>query len=110
MAFNYAEILAVADSLIAEFGRGMSLRRKVGADTVTRACVGVEVDYSATERDGSNIQFTDRRFLIRAGDLAIGPDAEEDKLVLDGKELRVVTVKRIQPASLNLVWDLQVRL
>lgn len=108
--FDYASLRDVADSLIAQFGRGAALRRKVSSGTSTRACTVVEVDYNAVERDGSNIQFTDRRFLCAAGGLSIPPDSEEDKLVLDGAELRIVTAKRLQPASTNLVWDLQVRL
>ena len=108
--FNYQEILDIADELVAEFGRGAGLKRQINGGTATRACTVCEVEYRPSERDGSHIQFTDRRFLIAAGGLTPGPDAEEDKLVLDGKELRIVTVTRIQPASLNVLWDCQVRL
>lgn len=108
--FNYQEILDVADEIIKEFGRGAGLRRKINGGTVTRACTIVEVGYTPSERDGSSIQFTDRRFLCSPAGLSPDPDAEEDKLMLDGKELRIVTVTRTQPASLNVLWDMQVRL
>jgi hypothetical protein len=112
-AFNYEEIRDVADEIISDFGRAGALRRKAGTGTATRACVVVEVDYRPTERDGQIVQFTDRRFLCaagRGGALGQPPDSEEDKLVLDGKEMRIVTAKRIQPASTCVVYDLQVRL
>lgn len=109
MAFDYTEILLVADELITEFGRALALRRKVPSGTSTRACTGVEVEYRKNERDGQNIQWNDRRFLVKATGLALAPEAEEDQLVVDGVGLRVVTVTQLKPASLNLMWDLQVR-
>lgn len=107
--FDYNSLLNVASDLIAQFGRPASFKRVVSSGTSTRACTVVETAYSPTERDGSNIQFTDRRFLCDAKGLTIPPSAEDDKLFLDGELLRIVTVTRIQPANLNLVWDLQVR-
>lgn len=107
--FNYTEILAVADDLITEFGRGLGLRRKVNGGTATRACTGVEIEYNKNERDGQLIQQLDRRFLLKATGLAQPPEAEEDQLVVDGVFLRIVTVRKLQPATVNLYFDLQVR-
>jgi hypothetical protein len=107
--FDYLSLLDTASDLIAQFGRPASLRRKVTGGTATRACVVVEVDYTPTERNGSAIQFTDRRFLLDPKSTSQDPDAEEDYLLLDGEALRIVTAKRTQPADVNVLWDLQVR-
>lgn len=109
--FDYIGLRDTADQIIAQFGRGAGLKRKVNGGSATRACTVVEVDYTPQERDGALIQFTDRRFLLAAGGVTTTPpNAEEDKLVLDGKEMRIVTVKQIKPAETSVVYDLQVRL
>jgi hypothetical protein len=110
-AFNYEEIRDIADEIITEFGAGAGLKRKVSTGTSTRACTVVEVDYRPNERDGQLVQFTDRRFLCAAGGLvSLPPDSEEDKLVYEGVEMRIVTAKRIKPSTVSVVYDLQVRL
>jgi hypothetical protein len=103
--FDYPSLLNTASDIVGQFGRTAQLKRSSG----TRYCKVVEVGYSPQERDGSVIQYTDRRFLCDAKNLAPGPDAEEDYLLLDAEQLRIVTVTRVQPSDLNVLWDLQVR-
>ncbi len=108
--FDYGPLRDVATVLINQFGgqRPAALKRKVNGGTATRACTVVEVDYSPRDRDGVIILATDRRFLC-TDEVNPPPDAEEDKLVTDGEELRIVTAKRYKPATVNIMWDLQVR-
>jgi hypothetical protein len=109
--FDYEDLRNTADELIAEFGRGAGLRRKVDGGTSTRACTVVEVDYKDNERDGQIVRQKDRRFLCAAGGVvALPPDSEEDKLFIDGVELRIVNAEKIKPAETAVVYILQTRL
>lgn len=108
--FDYASLRDTADDLIGQFGQAAALKRNVSGGTATRACTVVESDYLPAERDGQLIQETDRRFLCAAGGLNPPPSSEEDKLIYEGKPMRIVTAKQIKPAETTVVYDLQVRL
>ena len=103
--FDYPSIAAIADDLIKQFGDPAILRR----DSGDRQCVAVEVDYAPQDRDGQIIRYTDRRFLLSPLDMPIPPDSEQDKLIWGTETLRIVTARRTQPASVNVLWDLQTR-
>lgn len=108
--FDYSSLRDTATELITQFGgqRPAALRRKISTGTSTRACTVVEADWTPRERDGVLIMQTDERYLC-TDDVNPPPDAEEDKLVVEGVEKRIVTVKRYKPATVNIMWDLQVR-
>lgn len=104
--FNYTNIVKVADKLIDQFGTTGQLKR----GTVLRPCTLVRVDYTAQERDGQLIQFNDTRFLVASGDIETPPSAEDDRLVVEGQEKRIMSSRPLRPATTTLLYDLQVRL
>lgn len=108
--FDYGSLRDIATDLITQFGgmRPAAMKRKINGGTATRACTVVEVDWSPRERDGVLILATDRRFLC-TDTVDPPPNEEEDKLISEGEELRIVSAKRYKPSTVNIMWDLQVR-
>lgn len=104
-SFDYSEILEVADELIDEFGITAQLSR----GGVLRYCTVVRIDYRPQDRDGDMIKQTDRRYLVAAGGLALPPDSEEDRLVVLGEDLRIVTVTPLMPANVPIFYEVQTR-
>jgi hypothetical protein len=116
----YAEMAAVADSLIAEFGQLGSIRRTVaptgpeydptaGSDVDYPATFAV-MDYAASEIDGTRVLATDKKALLAVGSLTISP-ALEDKLVeADGTVYRIVPpLKPLSPAGTVVMFEVQCR-
>lgn len=74
--------------------------------------------YEEREIDGSLIRWTDQKFMIPALGLAIVPDPEKDRVVIDDKRpefaasvgnYRIVTSKPFQPGGAVIYYDLQAR-
>jgi hypothetical protein len=110
--FNYAAQRLRADRMIARYGTTSAVLRRGSSD---RACTVVEIAFTPHERRAL-VNPTDRHVLISAEGLAIPPDKELDRLVMDDpvsgqpKELRIVEpVGRLSPAKTVVFWDLMVR-
>lgn len=107
--FDYGSLRDLATDLISQFGGAQAASLKRTTAPLSRPCTVVEVDYSPRDRDGVIILATDRRFLC-ADTADPPPSAEDDKLFVGGELLRIVTAKRYKPATVNIMWELQVRL
>lgn len=107
--FNYGPITKSAQRLIDRFGYDAVIRRKVGATTTDIPVVIVMSEYKPSEKDGALVLATDRKAILSARDLSITPDPETDKLVENGKVLRIVTVTPTAPAGAAIIYELQVR-
>lgn len=80
----------------------------VGPTTTTTFidCTGFADTYSAAEVVAGIVQSADKRVTILANSLATAPAPATDKLVLDGVERTIVSVR--QDAA-GATWELQVR-
>ncbi|MXN46060.1 hypothetical protein GR138_12750 [Shinella kummerowiae] len=95
--FNYAEMQAVADELIAEFGQQGTVTRTTtpdpieGGDGTTTAYPAklVPMAYSAREIDGTNILAGDVQIYISSVGLAIEPKPG-DHVTASGKTFRII--------------------
>jgi hypothetical protein len=90
--------------MITMFGRPAALR--VGTSDIK--VTAVVLDYSTREVDGALIERGDLRVLITAT-APIAPDAQNQRLVIDGKVFRIVNVRPLSPGGTVVYWDLQVR-
>lgn len=95
--FNYAEMQAVADELIAEFGQQGTVMRIAppdpieGGDPVPTPYTAklVPMAYSAREIDGTNILAGDMQIYISSVGLAVEPKPG-DLVTASGKTFRIV--------------------
>ncbi|WP_300440368.1 hypothetical protein [uncultured Mameliella sp.] len=116
-----AEVAAAIAEAGAETGSGSALAgtiiRTSGADESTYpptpgsdtsyACTVVLTNYSARDRDGTQITARDVKALI-------APDAETDprngdRLTVAGQTLHVVNVEAVKPGGVVLMWECQCR-
>lgn len=120
-AFDYAATAATARRLIARFGQTLQLRRLSGGtySPVTGATTGsvtttdtdvlaVAVNLDAAYRaevGNENVQADDRLFLVEA---AAAP-LLTDSLVIDSVPWSIVRINPIAPASVAVVYQVQVR-
>lgn len=125
MTFDYLTSRDDADSLLAEFGQAVRLRRLVASGTpfaptltatdypTIAAVVSLTRWYPPTI-EGTDILRTDRRGLIAAGPLAaLGVQVQKfDQLVLaDGVTLfKILDVKPVSPAGLVVIFDTWLRI
>ena len=113
MKFDYAPIKAVADSLIAEFGKTAVLvsTETTGPDfdpvvTETAADITlVELDYSLTNRNESLVQAGDKLFLVQAE----AAPSLDDKIRLDGVDYNMVQVQPLAPGPVTILFEVQGR-
>jgi len=116
----YAEMAAVADDLIAEFGQLGAIRRTgtptgpeydptPGATTDYPARFAV-LDYEASEIDGTRVLATDKKALLAVGSLTITV-ALDDKLVeADGTVYKIIPpLKPLSPAGTVVMYEIQCR-
>ncbi|MBN7804904.1 hypothetical protein JZX86_05935 [Agrobacterium rosae] len=114
--FDYAEMQAVAEELIAEFGMAGTIRRSVSSGPsydpvitdVDYACQLVVLDYEDSKVDGTLIRKTDKMIYISTAGLTITL-AESDKIIADGKEYAVEKLKPLSPAGLIVFYEVQGR-
>ena len=102
MPFNYAALKSTATKVITQFGASATLRR----DSGDRPCKAVEI--TETPNTGSLIENVERTFLISAA-LAEAPDKEQDTLVWNGAELRIMEVVPLAPASTVILFEVRTR-
>lgn len=119
--FDYEEMLAVANELIDEFGQdgtlsvpgtktGDAWNPTIGAPSSV-PCVCVEIDFNRNEIDGKQVLATDKRVFVKAGGLSADIVPGATQITYNGKVHQIVgPVKQINPAGLNLAWEMQVRI
>jgi len=103
---DYAALQSTATRMIATMGRSAVLRAI--DDGTETPCTALMSHFGARERDGRLISYDDRRALISV-EVAVAPDPEQHRLVLDGKSFRIVAVRTVNPATTMLYYDCQVR-
>lgn len=72
------------------------------AHTVT----AVVVDYSQREREGTSIVTGDRKALVSATGVTPTP---QDRFRWEGADMQIVDVRRLAPAGVAVLFELQVR-
>jgi hypothetical protein len=131
MALNYANFRALADRLIGENGRDLTIVRRdqanltdpakpwrgsTEADTITTVVKGVFIEYEKEDFDGSLVKRGDKRVLIAASDVedetsgTLSVKVEDYDHVLDGgTRWRILSAELIEPGNLRIMYDVQVR-
>ena len=133
MALDYVSFQLLAERLINENGRALILQREdqvnpvdvaepwraadpAGANIVSLSVFGVFVEYEKEDFDGSLLRRGDKRVLVSAKDtedVRVGVqniNIEDFDTLLDGTDLwKIITVETIEPGSLRIMYDIQVR-
>jgi hypothetical protein len=113
--FDYAEMQAVAEELIAEFGTTGAVRRQTntgrGYDptviTTDYPCKLVVLEYEDAKIDGTLIKRTDKLIYLSTEGLAITP-TEADK-ISSGDTFSIINIKPLSPAGLTVFYEIQAR-
>lgn len=120
---DYAELAAVAQELILEFGRPVSLRKVTTASapdpskpwvpgaeaTADAVCVGVFLDTERSFLSGEEIPEDQSIVLVDAKTLGAVVPIGKDRVV-DGADVwEVVTVLTLRPADVALLYELRVK-
>jgi hypothetical protein len=119
-AFDYIESRTDADELIEEFGRTIAIRRITNSGppwepTQTETdfpTFAVRLAFTLKQLQTRNVQATDQRWLVAAGPLAALGITEvhpTDKLVIDGVALEIAPLDPLQPATVPVLFDCQVK-
>ena len=128
---DYARFRSLAERLIEENGRTLSLvRRDQGnptdpakpwrgsteAATITVAVLGVVIDFEKEDFDGSLVRRGDKRILISdqsvidEGGGAANLQIEDYDHILDGTtRWKILDVNLIEPGDTRIMYDIQVR-
>lgn len=116
----YAEMTAVADSLIEEFGQLGAIRRSAaptgpgydptpGADVDHPARFAI-MDYASSQIDGTRVLATDKKALLAVGSLTITPALEDKVVEADGTVYRIIPpLKPLSPAGTVVMYEIQCR-
>lgn len=113
MSFDYSNLKATADRLIARFGKPATLISftSSGPDfdpviTETETAITlVETGYSLTNRNESLVQAGDKIWLVQA---AAAPSLS-DKIELDGTRYNMVDIQPVAPGATTLLFEVQAR-
>lgn len=131
MALNYTNFRTLADRLIGENGRDLTLVRRDQANatdpakpwrgsteaaTISTVVKGVFVEYEREDFDGSLVRRGDKRVLVAAKDVedetsgSLNVKIEDYDHILDvGVRWKIITAELIEPGSQRIMYDLQVR-
>lgn len=130
MAVDYANFRAIAERLITENGRALTVVRKdqgnpvdpgkpwrasTGAADITLVITGVFTDFEQDDFDGTVVRRGDKRVLAAASEVETVAGASFDELedfdyILDaGDRWDIVKVDVIQPGADRILYDIQVR-
>lgn len=119
MSFDYTEIAADADELLAEFGAPATLKRVTAGgydpatgDTTSASSaewisVGVKLDYEQKQVDGTLIRRGDQRILLSVVGM-VNPQTG-DTLTIGIDVFNVIESRPLQPALVPVLFDVQVR-
>lgn len=118
MSFNYAKSKATSRKLLSNFGQSMTLSQIVHGTydettgtatdtTVTTTDTGVILPYSdgVSTINGSLVLRGDQQILIQ---MAVVPKPT-DKISANGTVYTIINVSALEPAGINVLYDLQVR-
>jgi len=123
-AFDYAELAATAQELLAEFGLAVSLRRdlpggeydpEVGVTppgVLEAEGVGVLIGYEQAAVNGTSVLQGDQQVYLGAGQAdgtAMLQPEPQDVLAFGAAEWRVVQAEAIAPAGVPVLFIVQVR-
>jgi hypothetical protein len=129
--FNYARSINTADRLIKKFGQLGAIRRTIagggpsrnpGPATFEFYRVSLAVlEYDVREVDGTNILSTDKQVYVSVKGFSLVIEPSKDAVVLGGTWVaaqyqggQVMTiippVKQLNPAGINVFWELQARI
>lgn len=117
MAFDYKELGIIAADLLKEFGQLITIKRKTGEQydpatgsnqqaIETYTGYGCAFHYSNNEIDGMRILTGDMVVLLE--NMATTPVIGDSVLVND-MEMRLISIERVSPANIDVVYKLQVR-
>ena len=129
MALDYANFRLLAERLINENGRSMTLTRKdqdnptdptkpwrtsTEVAEISFPVVGVFIDYEKDEVDGTLILRGDKRVLVAAKDIddqsPTNTKVEDYNSITDGTVVyRIINAQVIEPGDTRILYDLQVR-
>ncbi len=131
MALNYTNFRSLADRLIGENGRSLTIVRRdqanatdpakpwrdsTEANTISTPVTGVFIEYEKEDFDGTLVRRGDKRVLIAVVDVedetAGGGNVkvEDYDHILDGTtRWKIITAETIEPGNLRIMYDLQVR-
>jgi hypothetical protein len=103
---DYAQLLGIATGHIASLGRAAVLSAIDGGSE--QPVTALMSNSGIQEREGELIGRDDALAIIAASP-GVLPNAEQHRLVLDGKAYRIVSVKPLRPAGTVLYFACQVR-
>jgi len=131
MALNYTNFRTLADRLIGENGRALTLVRRDQANftdpakpwrgsteaaTVSTIVTGVFLEFEKEDIDGTLIRRGDKQVLIAAKDVedettgTLSVKVEDFDHILDaGVRWKILKAELIEPGSQRIMYDLQVR-
>lgn len=116
----YSELAGTADELIKEFGAIGQLRYAPKGDYDPDAGAVVEptptlidvkavvFDYDDFLINGSLIQVGDKQVFVSAVGVSLDPDVTGE-FIWEGKTYKVIKVKPLAPATIDVLYELQVR-
>lgn len=116
MSYNYPNIRATAERLIARFGQAGTIVRVTNSGDAwsptqseeSHAVTLVDLDYSDVAVDGTLIKRTDRMVYVSTAGVTITPGIA-DKITIGGVAHEVVTVKPLSPGGVVVLWEIQAR-
>lgn len=119
--FDYhADALAVADELLDFFGQSATLTspgtasgddfNPTAGTPVTETCTIVEIDFNQNEIDNSLVLASDKKVLIKVGDLTATVVASARTLTYGGIIHRIIgSVRPLNPGGTLILYEAQVR-
>lgn len=105
----YLRSRALAIKNIKKYGLKVPLRRREFGEVTDRDCYVVRWEFDPRVVDGDLIMYTDHRYMM-SPDIDPPPDPETEKLVIDGRELRIIKAPPLKPADLVIFYDVQARI
>ena len=117
-AFDYDEMVDLADELVAEFGQTGAVRRTPQTGTgynptdgtpVNHTAVFAVIDYSSRDIDGTRVLATDKRVIMGVGALTITPATTDLLVEAGGGVYKIVNVSPINPAGTVVAYEIQAR-
>lgn len=118
MAFDYAGIATLADSILLEYGQSVTLTKitegeydpATGAASITETTQtgnGVLMDYGQSIIDGEMIQLGDKQLLLSS--VGITPPEIGDLVTIGSKKRTITQIKDYNPAGTSVMLDCNLR-
>lgn len=117
MAFDYKDLRIVAADMLKEFGQLITIKQKTdkqydpatGSNQQTMEAYtgyGCALNYKSNEIDGTRILTGDMVVLLE--NIATTP-VIGDSVLVNGMEMRLISIERVSPANIDVIYKLQVR-